>query len=316
MNRTIAARFASLTLGHVGREYPHLFVHEGDGPDTLRPSALHPIFHGSYDWHSCVHGWWQLIRLVRLFPDLEAGAEIRARADRLFTPENVAREEAYFERHPAFERPYGWAWLLALHRELRCVDTPWAGALDPLARTLGVRLAQYVSRLSHPVRSGVHSNTAFALILALAWADAEDPALFRLFENRAEWFAEDRACAAQEPSGEDFLSPTLVEALYMARVLPPAAFPKWFASFLPELPKNLLEPVRDFDRTDGRIGHLDGLNLSRAWCWRSLAPHLAEHREKILNAAERHQEVALPHLADGYMGEHWLATFALLALTA
>ncbi len=313
MTLELAERFARLTLGHVGREYPHILVHVMGGPEDLRPSALHPIFYGSLDWHSCVHGWWQLVRLLRLFPDFAAAAEIRVRATALFTPEKVAGETAYFERHPSFERPYGWAWFLALHGEMTRHDAPWANAVEPLARRIAGGLGEYLERLDYPVRHGVHSNTAFALILAHEWATTHDEALARKIAVRAEaWFGDDRACPAVEPSGNDFLSPTLTEALLMRRVLPAATFPAWLATFLPDVPPSLQAPARVSDRTDGQIAHLDGLNLSRAWCLRGLVPHLPHAEE----AAERHLEAAMPHLADDYMGEHWLATFALLALTA
>lgn len=312
MEMDLAERLARLALGHVGREYPHGLAHVLEEPEEIRPSSLHPAFYGSYDWHSCVHGWWSLTRLLRLFPDLPSGEEIRAQADATLTPERIAGEVAYFERHPAFERPYGWAWLLALHSELSRHDAPWAGTVEPLARLLAVRFGGYLERLDYPVRHGVHSNSAFALVLVHAWAEAYDPPLAGTVATwAATRFGDDRACADHEPSGSDFLSPTLMEALLMARVLPAGSFSGWQERFLPELPPNLRAPARVSDRTDGQIGHLDGLNLSRAWCLRSLAPYLPGAAE----AAERHLQAALPHLADDYAGEHWLATFALLALT-
>lgn len=279
-----------------------------DGPETFTPAGIHPIFHGSFDWHSCVHGWWQLLRLARLFPAL--APEIRLRADAIFTPENVEGELAYLRKHPSFERPYGWAWLLALHGEAACHNAPWAERLASLARLVAERFAEYLPRLTYPVRAGTHANTAFALILAHQWATEHDPILMGIVWEWAEdRFREDRAAAHQEPSGEDFLSPTLTEALLMSRVLSEAAFGEWFAAFLPELPVNLREPAQVSDRSDGRIGHLDGLNLSRAWCLRSLGRGFDE-------IADHHLRAALPHLEEGYMGEHWLATFALLALSS
>ncbi len=295
------------------------------GPDDVRsPRELHPVFYGSFDWHSCVHGWWQVLRLLRLHPALPAADDIRARAGALFTPEAVAAELAYMRRpgSAGFERPYGWAWLLALDAELARHDAPWAGALRPLAAEFAARLRLYLPRLLYPVRHGVHANTAFALVLAHDWAaGGRDPPLAALIAEAAHrWFAPDADAQAWEPSGEDFLSPTLCEAVLMSRVLRPEAFAAWWAAFLPDLDARaqLLTPARVSDRTDGRLAHLDGLNLSRAWCWRELLAHEGDRtrRAQMLKSAERHLHASLPHLADDYAGEHWLATYALLALGA
>ena len=322
-----AATFARLTLGHVGQEYPHKLdqVLTGDA-DLLPPRVLHPIFYGSFDWHSCVHGWWQLLTLLRLYPDIAKAGEIRARADAMFTPEKVAGERAFLDRpySAGFERPYGWAWLLALHGEAVRHDAAWGETLAPLARAFADRFAGFLPRLTYPLRVGTHFNTAFALTLAHDWAREHDRALAALIEQCArDWFANDRGCQAWEPGGDEFLSPALCEALLMSRVLPAPAFRDWFDAFLPDLargePATLFTPALVSDRSDGKIAHLDGLNLSRAWCWRALAAALGADHPVALgarDAAERHLAASLPHLADDYMGTHWLATFALLALTA
>ena len=322
-----AATFARLTLGHVGQEYPHKLdqVLVSDA-DLLPPRVLHPIFHGSFDWHSCVHGWWQLLVLLRLYPDMAEADEIRARADVLFTPGHVAGELAYLDRpHSAgFERPYGWAWLLTLHGEAARHDAGWSEALEPLARAFAGRFTAFLPKLTYPLRVGTHFNTAFALTLAHDWAREHDPALARLIKQRArDWFADDRGCQAWEPGGDEFLSPALGEAMLMSRVLPAPAFRTWFDAFLPDLvrgrPATLFSPVTVSDRSDGKIAHLDGLNLSRAWCWRLLAAVLGDDHpaaSSMRDTAERHLAASLPHLADDYMGTHWLASFALLALTA
>lgn len=321
-----AARFAEITLGHLGREYPNKLDHVLNGPNDLQsPSRLHPIFHGSFDWHSCVHGWWQVMRLLRLFPDMPQAPAIRERADTMLMPSKVAGELAYLDRPgtQGFERPYGWAWLLALHQELTLhPGDMWANALEPLARAFARHFHDFLPLLTYPLRVGTHTNIAFALIFARRWAAAHDAALAALIDRHAcAWFAQDRACQAWEPCGDEFLSPALTEALLMSEVLPIGQFVQWFDAFLPEIgdgePETLLVPVIVSDRTDGKIGHLDGLNLSRAWCWRALAGRLPrEHRavQRALAATEHHLEAALPHLAADYMGEHWLATFALLAL--
>ncbi len=326
IDATQAARFARLTLGHLGQEYPQKLDHVINGPeDLLSPAQLHPAFHGSFDWHSCVHGWWQVLTIARLHPDLPEAAVIRARADVVLTPEKLAGELAYLDRSGAagFERPYGWGWLLALHAEAARHDAPWSEALEPLARAFAGRFAAFLPKLTYPVRTGTHGNIAFALIHALDWAEARDPALAVLVGERARaWFAGDRRCQAWEPSGDEFLSPALTEALLMRRVLG-AEFPDWFGAFLPDVsksePATLFTPVHVSDRSDGKIAHLDGLNLSRAWCWRSIARALGpDHpaNAPMLDAAERHLTASLPHIADDYMGTHWLASFALLALTA
>lgn len=320
-----AARFARLTLDHVGRRWPCKLDQVLTGPDDVQePAALHPIFHGSFDWHSCAHGWWQLLTLARLHPNLPEAAAIRARADAMLTPAKVAGELAYLARPEtaAFERPYGWAWALALHAEAERHAASWGAALAPLARAFAARFRDYLPKLTYPVRTGTHGNIAFALVLAGDWAAARDAALQALIGERARgWFGGDRGCQAWEPGGDEFLSPALCEALLMSRVLPAPAFADWFAAFLPGLaqgePATLFAPAHVSDRSDGKIAHLDGLNLSRAWCWRSLARALGKDHalSAMMNdAADRHLAASLPHLADDYMGAHWLATFALLAL--
>ncbi|MCJ8158437.1 DUF2891 domain-containing protein [Sphingomonas sp. LaA6.9] len=322
----MAAHFAALALGHVRREYPHKLDHVMDGPeDVLGPRALHPIFHGSFDWHSCVHGYWMLLRILRLFPDLPVAAEIRALADEMLVPHKIAGELAYLDRAytGGFERPYGWAWLLALHAEAaRHADAEWGEALEPLARAFADRFHGFLPRLTYPIRTGTHFNTAFALVLALAWAETHDKALAGLIRARAvDYYGADRGCNGWEPGGDDFLSSALIEALAMKRALPRDAFAGWFAAFLPDLatgtPASLFTPATVSDRSDGKIAHLDGFNLSRAWCWREIGDALDGPMMMLArDMADVHLAASLPHVAGDYMGEHWLASFALLALTA
>lgn len=326
LDSDLAARMARIALGHVAREYPHKLdhVYECDG-DAQTPRALHPAFFGSFDWHSCVHGWWTLLMVRRRFPDLPEAAEIARLADATFTAEKLTAELAYLERPAStgFERPYGWAWLLMLQLEAsRHEDAEWGERLRPLAEAFAARLGRYLDILTYPIRTGTHGNSAFALTLSLDWAEVFDPALAKAIRAKATgWFASDRDCQGWEPGGDEFLSPALSEALCMARCLPPERFAPWFAAFLPRLaaaePSALFTPATVSDRSDGKIAHLDGLNLSRAWCWRGLAPYLdGEARRRVEVAAERHLATALPHLAGEYAGEHWLASFALLALLA
>lgn len=325
LNPEIAAQFARLTLGHLGRPYPYKMDLVANGPEDARtPAEFHPIFHGSFDWHSCVHGWWQVMRLARLYPDMPEAEAIFARADKMLVPEKVAGELAYLDRplSAGFSRPYGWAWLLALHTELAHHDGPWAAALEPLAHAFAERFRVFLPKLTYPMRVGTHFNIAFALVLTGEWAQSRDPALTALIKARAiEWFAEDRNYQAWEPGGDEFLSPALSEALLMSRLLAPSEFADWFDAFLPDLaigcPATLFTPAFVSDRSDGKIAHLDGLNLSRAWCWRGIAGALgADHPVANIaeTAARRHLDASLPHVAGDYMGEHWLATFALLAL--
>ena len=324
LDPVLAAHLARIPLGHVTREYPHKLDHvwESDA-DALTPRQQHPVFLGSFDWHSCVHGWWTLLTLRRLFPDMPEAAQITALADATFTSDKLAVECAYLERPSAggFERPYGGAWLLQLHLEAtRHADGPWGARLEPLARTFAARFGRYLEVLTYPIRTGTHANSSFAVALALPWAEAFDPPLAAALRQRAaHWYGADRDCQAWEPGGDEFLSSALTEALCMARCLPAAAVAPWLAAFLPRIdrgePATLFTPATVSDRSDGKIAHLDGLNLSRAWCWRELAPHLAgTARANAEAAAQRHLDAALPHLASDYAGEHWLASFALLAL--
>jgi hypothetical protein len=324
LDATLASHMTRTALGHVTKEYPHKLDHVlASDADALTPRVLHPVFYGSFDWHSCVHGWWTLLTLRRLFPHIEEAAAIAELADETFTRENVGAELSYLDRplSRGFERPYGWAWLLQLQLEATRHGDPWAGELEPLARGFAERLRSYLQILTYPIRVGTHFNTAFALVLSVEWADQFDAPLAELIRDRARhWYLADRDCQAWEPGGDEFLSPALIEALCMVRTNA-EEFSAWFARFLPRVaarqPATLFTPAIVSDRSDGKIAHLDGLNLSRAWCWRSIVPLLpAEARSIAQAAADEHLVAALPHIAGDYMGEHWLASFALLALLA
>ncbi|HEY8617806.1 DUF2891 domain-containing protein [Phenylobacterium sp.] len=326
LNAEQASLFARLALSHVAREYPNKLDHVLDGPQDVRgPRDLHPIFYGSFDWHSCVHGYWTLATVLRRFPALPEAAEIRDLFDDAFTDGKVAAETAYLARPSArgFERPYGWGWLLKLQAELMAHDAPWASVMTPLALAFADRFRDFLPRAAYPIRTGVHSSTAFALALASDYAKAAgDQSLLQLFADTARsWYLADADAQAWEPSGDDFLSPTLLEAECLRRLLPAEEFRPWLADYLPHAaqrrPASLFAPATVTDRTDGKIVHLDGLNLSRAWCWRELANALPSHAAAAAEAAaSAHLAASLPHVAGDYMGEHWLASFALLALTA
>ena len=322
LTEDIARRFARVALGHVARAYPYKDDHVFVGPDDVRlPQEAHPAFFGSFDWHSCVHGWWTLLTLRRLYPDMPEVAEIEALANATFTQEKLAVELAYLDRPSArgFERPYGWGWLMYLHNEAeRHSDRDWGARLEPLARAIAARLRDYLGILTYPITVGTHFNTAFALVLARRWAESRDPALVMLIDDWAERaFGHRRDYAGWEPGGDEFLSPVLTAALLMAEARPHLAFAPWFEALV--VANGWLErecrPVFVSDRSDGKIAHLDGLNLSRAWCLNTIGARLGSEGEAQLRLiASLHLTAALGHVEGDYMGEHWLASFALLAL--
>ena len=328
-----AARFAGLALKCATTEFPNKQDHiADDANDLARPRDAHPSFYGCFDWHSSVHGHWLIVRALKLHPDLPDAARLRSVLDVQLSTTAVAGELSYLARpsRKAFERTYGWAWLLKLDEELRGWDDPdarrWAAALAPLSAEFARRYETFLPKLTYPLRVGTHPNTAFALAFGLDYARASgDKTLEALLLERAKtYFAQDMDYPASwEPGGEDFFSPALLEADLMRRVLPPAEFSRWLDGFLPALgrggPKALTTPAVVTDRTDPRIVHLDGLNLSRAWCLRGIASGLPvgdARRPELAALARRHLDASLPHVASGaYEGEHWLATFALFALT-
>ncbi|MFN7021705.1 MAG: DUF2891 domain-containing protein [Phycisphaerales bacterium] len=337
VSRDQLGRFAAIALGHIDREYPSKLDHViNDERDLLGPRALHPVFYGSFDWHSSVHGHWLLARVLRLCPSVVHAAAIRAVFDAHFTPPNVAAEVAYLRQpgRATFERMYGWSWLLKLACELHVgaasggEGSPdfarWRRALEPLAAEFTARYMGYLPKATYPIRVGTHTNSAFGLIFALEYARLTGHREFEdLIVRKARgWYSTDRGCPAWEPDGSDFFSPALIEVECMSRVLPESEFLGWLDGFLPNIetrePTTLFRPASVSDRTDGQITHLDGLNLSRAWCWKSLALALPvgdPRRSLAERAAVVHLDSALSHIAGDYMGKHWLASFALLALT-
>jgi hypothetical protein len=333
MTPTQASSFARLALKALPTEYPNKPEHVVNSPaDVLGPQALHPTFYGAFDWHSAVHGHWMLVRLLRRFPDRPESPQIRALLEEHLTAKNLQAEADYFTQpnRQSFERPYGWAWLLKLAEELHGWDDPdgkrWSSNLRPLTDTVVARYLAFFPKQTYPIRTGVHPNTAFGLSFALDYARAVGhKALSDLVEERSRtYFADDAgAPAVWEPGGADFFSPSLMEANLMRRVLPPQEFSRWLRRFLPGLekgePQALFSPAQVTDRTDPQLVHLDGLNLSRAWCMQEIAAALPQDdpaRPTLVGSAARHAEAALRHVASGdYMGEHWLATFAVYLLS-
>jgi Protein of unknown function (DUF2891) len=326
-DQTQAARFAALALDCVHKPYPNKIAHSlNSDADVKPPRELTPAFYGCYDWHSSVHGHWLLIRLARLFPQAPFAAEARRAVARSLTPANIAQEVIYLNEpgRNTFERPYGLAWLLQLAAELKEFDDPearqWSAALRPLEQSVTARVAEWLPKLQHPIRTGEHNNTAFSMGLMLDYARVSGNTEFgKVVESRVgEYYLKDRNCPlAYEPSGEDFLSPCLAEADVVRRILPPAEFARWLTAFLPRVD---LEPTQVSDVTDGKAYHLAGLNLSRAWMLEGIVAKLpaADPRRKPLTAlAAKLRATGLESIkGEHYEGGHWLGSFAVYLVSA
>ena len=328
-----ASHFAALALKCVAREYPNKPEHViNNASEVKSPQALHPAFYGCYDWHSSVHGHWMLVRLLKTFPGMPEAAQIRSALEANLTAENIQAEVAYMKQpnRQSFERTYGWAWALKLAEELQTWNDAdgkrWSSNLQPLADLLGKSYRTFLPKQNYPIRTGVHPNTAFGLAFALDYAKTTgDRELEALLDERSRtYFAKDVNYPGDwEPGGEDFFSAALMEADLMRRVMKPREFAAWFHRFLPGVakgnPEALLSPAVVTDRTDPKLVHLDGLNLSRAWCMRSIARALPANdpaRAVLASSAAKHATAALAHVASGdYAGEHWLASFAVFLLS-
>lgn len=333
LTQQAASSFARLALGCVHKEYPNKPGHVmNDEKEVQSPRTLHPVFYGCFDWHSAVHGHWMLVRVLKLFSDLPEQAEIRRALDENITEQNVLLEVEYLNQpnRKSFERTYGWAWFLKLAEELHGWEDPdgrrWAENLAPLTKAVVDRYMDFLPRQTYPIRTGVHPNTAFGIAFAWDYAKAVGQTELDsvLVERSMMYYGKDVLYpAAWEPGGEDFFSPCLMEADLMRRVMGAGDFTAWFDRFLPALkdgePRSILEPAIVADRTDPKIVHLDGLNLSRAWCMMGIASTLpadSPSRAVLTDAAKRHAEDALSHIASGnYEGEHWLASFAVYMLS-
>ena len=330
LTTTLASAFARTALANAATEYPYKLDQVLGSTDELAsPRTLHPAFWGSYDWHSCVHMHWTLLRLLRRFPHHPLSEQTRKHLDSRLTVSAVAGELRTLRgpHRQTFERPYGWGWLLKLASELELLSdrqpgaAPWRDAVRPLADEFAERFLAYLPRAEHPTRAGTHANSAFALRLALDWCEVvQHRALRRVIADRANhWFGRDRRYpAGYEPGGEDFLAAGLVEAALMLQTVDGCSFADWWEQFQPadDALSRWLTPVAVSDPADARIVHLHGLNLSRAWCWRLLRPELPTAlRDPADTAIAEHLAASLPAATAGdYVGTHWLASFALLAL--
>ena len=334
MDPAAAARFAGLALKCLHDEYPnHISLSMDQDADARPPRQLTPAFYGCFDWHSDVHGHWLLVRLLRLMPDAPFAAQARAELARSFTPENMAGELAYLKPpgRASFERPYGLAWLLKLSAELREWNDPqakqWSDTLQPLETEAAARIKSWLPKLHYPIRIGEHDQTAFSFGLIWDWAGiAGDTQMrARLVDAAQRFYRKDRSCPlSYEPSGEDFLSPCLAEADFMRRVMEHEAFAAWLSGFLPGIPKTgrsgWLPPGVVTDRSDPKLAHIDGLNLSRSWMLEGIARGLPAGDPRIpslLASAGEHRAAALPAVTgEHYEGGHWLGTFAVYLTSA
>jgi hypothetical protein len=324
-NIETARRFAKLAHSCISTEYANHISHTmQNANDVGTPAQLHPAFYGCYDWHSSVHGHWLLVKILKQFADFPERDSIIASIDKNITVENIAREVNYFQQpgRASFERPYGWGWLLKLSAELAEWDDPvgerWYIVLKPLAEEIVQQYNKYLPGLNYPLRRGVHANTALGLSFALDYARISGDSTFEslLVERSRFYFLNDQNIPAEwEPEGDDFLSPSLMVADLMRRVLSPVEFKLWFGKFMPDFPSNLAHPALVTAREDPTGVHLDGLNLSRAWCMFEISKALGPENKmskKLKAAAFEHAASALPNvITENYLGTHWLATFAV-----
>ncbi|MFT5322122.1 MAG: hypothetical protein ACI934_002285 [Pseudohongiellaceae bacterium] len=328
-----AGNFAKLALDCVHQEYPNKIAHVMSGDHDVRPPRdLTPVFYGCFDWHSSVHGHWLLVRLLRLHPEDDFAASALSALEQSFQAEKVAVEVEYalHEQRGSFERPYGIAWLLQLMAELREWDSPeakrWQAILEPLEAAYVQKTSQWLGKLAYPIRIGEHAQTAFAFALFLDWAIASgNNEFFQLVKTRSlEFYGKDRNCPLDyEPGGQDFLSPCLAEADLMRRVMTEVEYADWLSNFMPQIPVDGSDswlPLAEItDRTDGKLAHLDGLHLSRAWALNGIAAGLPVTDPRISavhSAAIRQGSSGLAAVTgEHYEGGHWLGSFATYLVT-
>lgn len=320
-----AEQLVDLPLKCAQLEYPNKLNQVLTDETGLKgPQDLHPAFYGCFDWHSSVHGHWLMVYLLKEFPDLRQAKEVRQVLKQNITKENIEAEIRYFDDklNSSFERMYGWTWLLKLQQELdSSTDSELKEIgfiLQPLSSMIVEKYIAFLPKLLYPIRTGEHTNTAFGLTFALDYAEfsKNEPLKSMIHKSARRFYMNDKNVPINyEPSGNDFLSPALSEANLMCRILDEKEFKKWFGSFLPEAKskKFTLEVGKVSDRDDGHLVHLDGLNFSRAWCLYTIARKFPSYKH-LIPVADKHLNYSIPSIFDGgYMGEHWLASFATYA---
>ncbi len=324
----LALKFSEMALNCIEKEYPNKPSHVlNDVKDLKTPVQQHPAFYGCFDWHSSVHGHWMLVRVLKVFPGIKIKERILDALKRNITVDNIAGEVAYLNEksRKSFERTYGWSWLLKLAEELYTWKDPSGKVLyktlSPLTEKIVANYLNFLPKQTYPIRTGVHPNTAFGLLFALDFARTTGHEELKniILKRSLEYFTYDVSCPdAWEPSGEDFFSPCLTEALLMSRVMNTGAFRAWFRHFLPAIGSSrLLTPAIVSDRTDGKLSHLDGLNLSRVWCFSAILKKL-EEGDPLIGILKKsisvHLTTAIENIRSGhYAGEHWLGSFAVFA---
>ncbi len=326
LNLEQASGLASMPLKCINQEFPNKLGQTlKDENDLGTPQELHPAFYGCFDWHSALHGHWTLVKLLKMFPEMENSEAIISKLETNISKENILKELDYFQRptEKSYERTYGWSWLLKLADELHSWDHPAAKRmsenLEPLTEYIVQKYLEFLPKLTYPIRVGEHTNTAFGLVFPYDYAIlTQNDTLKNMIESRASaYYLNDQNCPLSwEPSGFDFISPCLEEANLMRRILSKAEFDQWIQKFLPgiENPGFKLAPAEVSDRSDGKLVHLDGLNFSRAWCLKGIAQN-NEHLKHLENIANQHIQHSLNNVVgDAYEGGHWLASFAVAAL--
>jgi len=327
----VAIKLSDKPLHCINQEYPNKTAHiiNSAGEVALTPKDLHPSFYGCFDWHSSVHGHWMLVRLLKTKPNLSIAKEIEKILDSSFKKENLQTEADYFTKYQltgTFERTYGWAWLLKLDEELMTWDSPkakaWHQNLKPLTDKILASWKTFLPKQTYPNRTGVHPNTAFAMVFALDWARA---ARDKAFENelieKAKYFYlnNTKTPAYLEPDGSDFFSPSLEIADLMRRVLPQKEFVNWLDNFYEKRSLENIEKIPVVsDLSDYQTVHLVGLSFTKAWCMKGIAQSLPNNhplKKKFQKTATVFLNNGLPLLFQGnYGGDHWLASFAVYAL--
>ncbi len=324
----LALKFAAMALNCIEKEYPNKPSHVFNDENDLKvPRDQHPAFYGCFDWHSSVHGHWMLVKVLKIYPEISVRGKIIAALKRNITPEKIKSEVDYFNQksRKSFERTYGWSWLLKLTEELYTWDDPDGKTMfvtiSPLAEKIVSSYLNFLPKQTYPIRTGVHPNTAFGLLFAYDYAKRlkHNELLEMVISRSLNYFGEDVSCpAGWEPGGEDFFSPCLMETLLMTRILKAEEFIKWFEKFFPDIKNsNLLVPAIVSDRTDGKLSHLDGLNLSRVWSFSAILKAIPKGdplKGILKDALKLHLKTAMENIKSGfYEGEHWLGSFAVYA---